>query len=199
MSTQQVLLDVRRQSLAAGFYAAGESLAVDLVDTIKLKATPVIDLLDGREEQFWSAHRALLPPIEVLPDPTEVRQLRAAMRSIFEARIDGRVADDEAVRLVNETASSSYPLPWLTQGRTVSAGTKAIGEGNPLLAAVARSAISAMAEADELRRCGSPRCSMFYVSASAARLWCSQTCGNRMRVQRSTAAQAEPRQSETGG
>lgn len=189
MSNHQTLLDVRRRSLAAGFYAAGESLAVDFVDTIKLKASPVIDLLDGRHESFWHAHQPLLPPVEAIPEREAVNELREAVRSVLEAVIDGVPAASEMVRRMNEAAASSLPVSAIEQTPTgQSLVVRSVGSGDPLLAAVARSAVLAFSQAHELRRCGSPRCSMLYLSHSTARLWCSHTCGNRMRVQRSTRA-----------
>lgn len=187
MSSHQALLEVRRRSITAGFYAAGESLAVDLVDTVKLKASPVIDLLDGRHESFWRAHQPLLPSGDAIPDPDETRELRTAIRALMDAALDGRDLDAEAVRRVNAAAEASVPVSLLREtpnGPVVV--DSAVGTGNPLLAAVARSAIDSLGRLSELRRCGSPRCSMLYVSASPARLWCSQTCGNRMRVARAT-------------
>lgn len=187
MSTPRTLRDVRRRSLAAGFYAAGESLAVDLVDTIKLRASPPRDLLDGRLEAFWSAHEALVAAPAGLPDEYAVRELRDVVRRVFEAALDGRAFETADIDLLNATATSSLPALWVEQ----SAGGAAVvhrhvGDGNPLLAAVARSAVFDLGRVDELRRCGSPRCSMLFVSDSSTRVWCSQACGNRMRVQRST-------------
>lgn len=186
MSTRAVLLEVRREALDAGFYAAGESLAVDFVDTIKLKKTPTVDLLEGRYESFWRSHRALLLGVQSDPPRESALALRAVVRSLFESAIDGAPLDAAMVQALNEAAGSSFTYSHMgqnTEGLFFVA--KAVGEGDPALAAVARSAISSLAQHNELRRCNSPRCSMLYVSRSAARLWCSNSCGNRMRVARS--------------
>ena len=173
MSTRTVLLAVRREALDAGFYAAGESLAVDFVDTIKLKKSPTVDLLDGRYELFWQSHEALLPGVQSYPPRASALALRAVVRSLFESAIDGAPLDAAMVRVLNEAAGSSFTYSHIEQTtKGLFFVTKAVGEGDPALAAVARSAISSLAQHDELRRCSSPRCSMLYISRSAARLWC---------------------------
>jgi predicted RNA-binding Zn ribbon-like protein len=186
VSSHAVLLDVRRRSLASGFYAAGESLAVDLVNTVKLKASPVLDLLEGRDDSFWADHGALLPSSGSTPQLDATRELRSAIRLLLEAGLDGREFDADAMRLVNTTAASSLPVGQLRPSNTGTRVTEvSVGAGDPLLAAAARSAIDSLSNLTAVRRCGSPRCSMLYVSESPARLWCSQTCGNRIRVARS--------------
>src|SRR5207244_9996570 len=57
------------------------------------------------------------------------------------------------------------------------------------LAAVARSAIELLARPsrERLRACANPVCVLFFVADNRRRLYCSESCGNRVRVARHAA------------
>ena len=62
--------------------------------------------------------------------------------------------------------------------------------GATALAAVARSAIELLGgpARNRLRRCGGPRCVLFFLATDPRQTWCSGACGNRARMARYQAA-----------
>ncbi|MHC5795143.1 CGNR zinc finger domain-containing protein [Lacisediminihabitans sp. FW035] len=182
----------------AGLVVAGEPLAVDLADTIKLAVEPQIDLIPdaARNGHFWGIEQSQLPEGAGVPDLRATQRLRAAIRRLFDAKVDGTPFDDDALELVNGLAASAVAHPELsTVGATAVSRVRWTAEtpGALSLAATARSAITVLtgADADRLRRCASPTCSMFFVALNAKRQWCTpEGCGNRERVARHARAAA---------
>ncbi|WP_394769629.1 CGNR zinc finger domain-containing protein [Lacisediminihabitans sp.] len=176
----------------AGLVVAGEPLAVDLADTVKMSFDPPLDLIGDarRNEAFWGIEQHQLPEGSGAPDLVSAQRLRAAIRTLFDAKVDGAPFDEEALRLVNELAAAAVAQPELsTTGTTTISRVRWVAEtpGALSLAVAARSAISVLtgSSADRLRRCASPTCSMFFVALNAKRQWCTpEGCGNRERVAR---------------
>jgi predicted RNA-binding Zn ribbon-like protein len=182
----------------AGLIVAGEPLAVDLADTIKTAVQPPLDLIPDaeRNELFWGIERDQLPEGAGVPDLLATQRLRAAIRRLFDAKVDGTSFDEEALQLVNGLAAAAVAQPELsTVDDTPISRVRWTAEspGSLSLAATARSAITVLtgAKADRLRRCASPTCSMFFVALNAKRQWCTpEGCGNRERVARHARAAA---------
>lgn len=176
----------------AGLVVAGEPLAVDLADTIKMAVEPPLDLIRdaGRNELFWRIEHPQLPEGAGAADLHDTHQLRAAIRLLFDARVDGAPLDPDALAIVNRVAAAAVAHPQLsaTGDRAVSqVQWTAESPGALSLAVAARSAIEVLTgpNADRLRRCASPTCSMFFVALNAKRQWCTpEGCGNRARVAR---------------
>jgi len=175
--------------LAAGFTVGGEGLAIDLVDTLKIAVHPHRDLLEppGRYDAFWRAHSDQLPTdTDALAPPRSTTiELRAAAREILGAALENRAAEPSAVRLVNDTALRAAPIPQLT---ATGVTWRPVGDGDLVLGAVALSVIDTVTvHRDQLRRCARPQCSMIFLTVGARRIWCSDGCGNRVRVARHAA------------
>ena len=115
-----------------------------------------------------------------LPDFLE---LRSCVRELLEGAIAGGSLPAEAVERLNET-SARVPRIALLQGGSVSL-TPIAGAGAPLvLARISWSAMELVGgpERDRLRRCGA--CGRYFVATRPDRVWCSDRCGNRIRVAR---------------
>jgi predicted RNA-binding Zn ribbon-like protein len=166
------------------------SVAVDLVDTMMLAVEPPVDLLDDGADAWWDLQSSRLPD-GASPDPVPSRRLRAALREVIEARIDGRAADPSAIDDLNSFADSVPSSPRLVAGegelRVITRWHPEHG-GNTRLAAIARDGISVLADPERssrLRRCANPECSMVFLAENSRRIWCTPNiCGNRARVAR---------------
>jgi predicted RNA-binding Zn ribbon-like protein len=176
----------------AGLVVAGEPLAVDLADTIKMAVDPPLDLIPNaqRNEVFWGVELPRLPEGAGTAELHGTYRLRDAIRLLFDAKVDGAPLDEAALDLVNEVAAAAIALPQLSWTRDVPVSHVRWSAENPgalSLAVAARSAIEVLTgpRADRLRRCASPTCSMFFVALNAKRQWCTPDgCGNRERVAR---------------
>lgn len=177
----------------AGFPMGGEPLAaLDLVDTLMTASEPARDLLDDdeRTRRWWDLQAARLPDS---PQPAggATLRLRAALRDLFDAQIEGRDARADSVSDVNAFAASVPTSPQLVttpNGPRVETRWHTEHGGNAILASIAREAIALLADPDQrakLRRCANPTCSMLFLAENKRRVWCSSTgCGNRARAAR---------------
>lgn len=190
MSTESIIH--KGAAREAGLVVAGEPLAVDLADTIKMAVDPPLDLIPNaeRNEAFWRVELPRLPENAGVADLHSTRRLREAIRRLFDAKVDGVALDEAALDLVNEVAAAAIAMPQLSWTRDVPVSRLRWSAENPgilSLAIAARSAIEVLtgSRADRLRRCASPTCSMFFVALNAKRQWCTPDgCGNRERVAR---------------
>jgi predicted RNA-binding Zn ribbon-like protein len=181
----------------AGFPMGGEPLvALDLADTLMTAVDPGQDLLASAERRgaWWHLQAARLPASAEQPEPAAVRRLRAAVRDLLDAHLEGRAPRPTSVEDVNAAAASVPTSPRLTypgvDGAAPEAGTRWHAEhgGNVALAYIAREAIGLLGAPEELarlRRCANPACSMLFLAETRRRQWCaSNVCGNRVRVAR---------------
>jgi predicted RNA-binding Zn ribbon-like protein len=174
-----------------GFPVGGESsIAIDLVDTIANAHTSPTDLLDRNPDGWWNLQSGRLPDSEV-PVLENTKRLRAVLRDVFEAAIDGRLAGGRAVDELNRFANSVQSSPRLVVDNDTAQSTTRwhiSRDGNPKLAAIAHDAIALLGDPvrrSQLRRCANPTCSMLFVAENPRRVWCaSNVCGNRARVAR---------------
>lgn len=177
----------------AGFPMGGEPVAaLDLVDTMMTSVRPPRDLIedDDRAQLWWELEAVRLPEGPRPPDGGAVR-LRAALREVFDAQVEGRPAPAEALSDVNAFAASvPTSVQLITSADGVLAQTRWHTEhgGNAKLASIAREAIVLMANTEQrqkLRRCANPTCSMLFLAENRRRVWCSSAvCGNRARAAR---------------
>jgi predicted RNA-binding Zn ribbon-like protein len=159
---------------------AGEPLAVDLANTVKMATEPPTELLGD-------AHR--LPDGAEPPSPGETVRLRAVVRSVLTSHLDDRPFDPEAIETLNAYAAGAPSSPQLavTADRAERHTTWGATGADLVLAAVARSVIDVVTgpDSERLRQCDSDACSMMFVATNARRRWCSSAvCGNRERVAR---------------
>lgn len=120
----------------------------------------------------------------------DFRDLRGSVRVLFLAAVAGDPLSHEAVGAVNE-ASAAVPTHVLLDVSDPWEPRAALGGGGgsrtaQILGAFARSAIGILGgpERARLRACPAPRCGRFFVATRADRVWCSNACGNRVRVAR---------------
>ena len=180
---------------AAGFPMGGEPLvALDLADTVMTVGEPVTDLIGtaAAGAAWWKVQARRLPPGPV-PDPAAVRRLRAAVRDLLDAHLQGRAPDPTSLEDVNATAASVPTSPRLVPGKE-GVGPRAERRwhtehgGNAALAMIAGETVTLLAtpqRLDLLRRCANPDCSMLFLAENKRRKWCTaNVCGNRIRVAR---------------
>jgi predicted RNA-binding Zn ribbon-like protein len=122
----------------------------------------------------------------------EFQSLRAAGRDVLDASVDRTALPVDAVELLNEV-SGRVPRTLVLdppQARNEPAAAKATAR---TLARVAWSTIELVGgpDRDRLRRCGS--CGDVFLATRADRVWCSNACGNRIRVARHHARRRSPR------
>src|SRR5262245_21622402 len=113
----------------------------------------------------------------------EFRELRSCLLDLFDAAIRQRPLPEDAVRRLNGTSARVPRVARLGDDGPSLAPTAA--SGAPLvLAEIAWSAIELLGGPDRerLRRCGA--CGTIFVATRPDRLWCSDRCGNRIRVAR---------------
>jgi predicted RNA-binding Zn ribbon-like protein len=180
----------------------GEPLvALDLADTLMTAVQPEQDLLAPADRRAaWWGLQATRLPASPAPDPAALRRLRAAIRDLLDAHLEGRAPLPTSVDDVNAVSASVPASPRLSysgasggsgaSGAAPEAGTRWHTEhgGNVALAYIAREAIGllgAPGELARLRRCANPACSMLFLAETTRRQWCaSNVCGNRVRVAR---------------
>lgn len=179
---------------AEAFILVGNSLSLDFVNTQSMREGTKIDSLRSDADLMkWaraaglevSAGRSRKPHAELDP---EIRRLRAAMRRLFEAYIDGRTPSQSDLLRLNALLSKPEPGPALIhRGGRFIREPRAIRDAHGVLARVAEDAARLLtaAERPALRRCAGERCVLLFLdrSRSNVRRWCSmEVCGNRAKV-----------------
>ena len=188
MSISLTLDDVQR----AGFPMGAEPLvALDLADTLMTVTTPSTDLIaDPERAEVWWGLQAVRLPRSPTPDAGATRQLRAALRDLFDAHLEGRAPERTSIDDLNAFAASVPTSPRLLGQDPSRRETRWHTEhgGNPALAAIASAAIELLGDESrlvELRRCANEDCSMLFLASNRRRVWCTANiCGNRARVAR---------------
>jgi predicted RNA-binding Zn ribbon-like protein len=191
MNIQLTSEDVQR----AGFPMGGEPLvALDLVDTEMLAVEPQVELFDSPETiaRWWALQASRLPQGPI-PDQAATRRLRAAVRDLFTAHLEGRAPRSTSIEDVNaiiSAAPTSLRMLGGDDGGPARVETRWHTElgGSAALAAIARETIELLTSPERLarlRRCANPTCSMLFLAENKRRQWCTANiCGNRARVAR---------------
>ncbi len=178
---------------AAGFPMGGEPLSVDLADTIVTVTDPRTDLLADSEActRFWELQHLRLPDGWRVPSLAATRDVRDAIRQLFDDTYAKVGLDSRALEIVNRSsarASTSLEASQVDAGLERVEHWRAESPTALPLAAAARSAIGILTDpagVERLRRCANPGCSMLYVNGDIRRQWCTPNiCGNRARVAR---------------
>src|SRR5918994_656980 len=117
--------------------------------------------------------------------------LRASIRELLDASIDGGPLPAEAVERLNE-ASARVPRVMRLAPDGAADIPLSAGPTPLLLARVAWSAIELLSDPDRYRprRCGA--CGSYFQATRSDRMWCSNACGNRTRVARHHARRRVP-------
>lgn len=173
--------------------APGEdrSSALALVNTeFTLRGTTMDLLADGPAANRWLADHSPTTPDGVSEQEVQrLRDLRAAVRAAFTARITGERPDPLALLTLNAAAAAVPRAPqvlWAEHGpkRTwmmISLDAPQLAE-----AALAEDAIDVLTGplATSLRSCDAHGCVRLFLQDHGRRRWCSNTCGDRVRVAR---------------
>lgn len=124
-------------------------------------------------------------------DLPAARELRAALKEVFQARIHGQPARRKALAVINRHLANHCTQEVLRTtgdgvGFELAPSVKALSV-SALLASLAHEGARLLASphAEQLRHCGNPDCILIFVDTSRShrRRWCSMdTCGNRAKV-----------------
>jgi predicted RNA-binding Zn ribbon-like protein len=189
--------DIERQSMPSDtFPALGEPLALELANTLFTDGATLLDALTTpdaltRWVEANSGRIDARPPRRPGPyDLERARELRATIRALLAAAVDGGAPSYTAVRRLNELAAMAPFTPrlhWPASGRpTARLSLSRDGRADALLALLAQSAIDVLggSGAGRVRRCQAPGCGNYFVKDHPHQVWCSPSCGNRARVAR---------------
>lgn len=174
------------------FPRRGGPPAVDLVNTeIVLRGKPGDLLGDDDAVAAWltfERERLELSECAQSPSLEEIHRLRAALRRTFTAIVGGDPPPGQALEEINAAAGREpigLALEWddAPRVRTRDGGGELPTDG---LAALGRSAVTFLAGPDQarLRKCGNPRCVLFFLASNRRQHWCSEACGRRVRIAR---------------
>jgi predicted RNA-binding Zn ribbon-like protein len=180
-------------STSTGVAGEEASSALALVNTRHLRSgQPVDQLADLAWAAEWLAERGLVPRGTRLPDPDTARlvALREAVRGLFAARAGQRTPDAGDVATLNAALAAATVVPALTwdeagphQSEQALAAAGPFATGAALLA---RDALRVLTDpaGPELAPCGAHGCIRWFLRTHAARQWCSDRCGDRVRAAR---------------
>jgi predicted RNA-binding Zn ribbon-like protein len=192
--------------------APGEdvSSALALVNTRHVRGGAAVEVLrDPEAARRWLTERSLLPPdsaaavaaeVDVDVDlgvdsvdtvDTRLRALREAIRALFAARFAGGQPGDADVALVNAALLRAPLIPVLTWDACGPRGGQwrldvAADPVDVALARIAADALAVLTAADspEVAPCAAHGCIRWFLRTHAARQWCSNRCGDRVRAAR---------------
>jgi predicted RNA-binding Zn ribbon-like protein len=189
--------EIERQAAPSDTYpTVGEPLAIQLVNTLFTDGGRPLDALTTpaaltRWLQTNADRIDTAPPRKLgTPDLQRARELRAVIRPLLAAVVDGDPAPAAMVRRLNQLAALTpftKRLHWPAGGTPKAELSPSVSDRvDALLALVAQDAIDVLggSGAGRLRRCEAPGCICYYVKDHPRREWCSPTCGNRVRVAR---------------
>jgi predicted RNA-binding Zn ribbon-like protein len=170
-------------------------LALALANTaadVDVLATPaeLTDWLSGNQVALGSVDD------EVALRLADFRSLRNAIRGAMSARLRGVSPSADALRALNEASAAVPTAPALEDSRSgpvrVERVTASPSRTVQILATIARSAIELLGgpDHDRLRLCPATRCGKAFLASRGRQVWCSASCGNRMRVARHHARRA---------
>ncbi|RLU84925.1 hypothetical protein CTZ27_26595 [Streptomyces griseocarneus] len=163
-----------------------------LVNTeLNLPSGPYDGLTDPAATDDWLARKGLVDhgTRTDARQTARLRDLRTALRGLFEARVAGARPTRESLDRVNEAlaaAPGTRALGWAADGPCPVVRP---APGDPVDAALTRLAedgadLLTGPEARKIATCAAPGCTRMFLRSHAARRWCSDRCGNRVRATR---------------
>ncbi len=160
-------------------------LAVEFID---IRLGP--DLDDSGATARWLYHRGIRSqPTGV--ELAELALLQSTADHLLRTAVTGEAPSAGAVDHLNACSSAAAVAPqlnWPINGRPRMWLSTSGDSGAHVLGVIARSVIELLTgERARLRVCEAHGCRRIYLSASARRRWCSDACGNRVRVARHAA------------
>ncbi|MGW1076961.1 CGNR zinc finger domain-containing protein [Streptomyces sp. NPDC002537] len=172
----------------------GEDLfsSLALVNTeLNLPSGPYDGLTDPAAADAWLARKGLVSrgTHTDAHQTARLRGLRTALRDLFQARVAGAHPEPGSLDRINDALAASpgtRALGWSADGPYPLTRS---GPGDPVDAALTRLAedgadLLTGAEAKKIAICGAPGCTRLFLRSHAARRWCSDRCGNRVRATR---------------
>jgi predicted RNA-binding Zn ribbon-like protein len=177
------------------------SCALALVNTSHMRSGQPADLLAGPAQAAgWLAGRGLLPRGTPLSDPDTARlaALREAIRGLFSARAGQRAPAAGDVATLNAALAAAAVTPALTWDEAGPHQTEqapaAAGAFPAAIARLARDALRVLTDpaGPEPAPCGAHGCVRWFLRTHAARQWCSDRCGDRVRAARHYARHHSP-------
>ena len=151
--------------------------------------TPLERLPDLGALGSWLEHHALTPEAEpTAADLAAVRQIRAALRELAAARVEGRTPHPAAFDTVNAALARSAKAPrHIVVPDPIEPGyvRRRVPDVDAALTLIIEQAIDAMSstEAAYLRECEEASCRELFLDSTGRRRWCSTpACGIRARV-----------------
>ncbi|MFF9478763.1 CGNR zinc finger domain-containing protein [Streptomyces sp. NPDC014733] len=188
-------MDAARRHPPPRTVAPGEDshLSLALINTAFPRPSgPFDELSDAGAARAWLVGRDLLAPEVACGEPESARlcALREALRALFEALIEEAAPGAEALESVNAALAQApgvRTVHW-TDGVGLVVAERRPG-ADPVAAALSRLAEDGVdllsgGEAGKLARCGARGCVRLFLRSHAARRWCSDRCGNRVRAAR---------------
>jgi len=148
------------------------------------------DLDDAGATSRWLFHRGIRSD-PAPADLAELARLQSTADHLLRTAVTGEAADAGAIDHLNACSAAAAVAPqlnWPVNGRPRMWLSTSGDSGAHVLGVIARSVIELLAgERARLRVCEAHGCRRVYLSASARRRWCSDACGNRVRVARHAA------------
>jgi len=158
-----------------------------------LERLPDLDALSS-----WLERHALAPEREpTVADLAAVRQIRAALRELAAARVEGRTPHPSAFDTVNAALARAAKAPrHIVVPDPIEPGyvRRRIPDVDAALTLIIEQAIDAMSstEAAYLRECEEATCRELFLDSTGRRRWCSTpACGIRARVRAHRARQRD--------
>ncbi|GAA3159271.1 CGNR zinc finger domain-containing protein [Streptomyces ramulosus] len=171
----------------------GSHVSLALINTaFALPSGPFEELSDAAAAHAWLTGRELIAPEVAVGarEMTQLHALRETLRALFEARIDGTTPGSRVLESVNAAlarAPGVRTVRWV-EGAGLVAAERRSGAGGvgAALSRLAEDGVDLLTggEAGKLSRCGARGCVRLFIRSHAARRWCSDRCGNRVRAAR---------------
>jgi len=175
------------------FVFLGNNAALDFINTEIVSHGEPLDLLQDAADFIRWADAAGFDLKSKLSaeDLSAVKQLRSALKDLFQARMDRRNAGRGALATVNRHLGN-HATHEILQIRASSGDFELVPDNmassaTALLARLAYegAALLTSPQASQLKHCGNPECVLIFLDTSRnqQRRWCSMdTCGNRAKV-----------------
>lgn len=162
-----------------------------LVNSLHHSRTGAVDHVTSPQELGeWLSWRSLVArdAAPTAADLAAAQALRAAVRELLLAAIEGRTPERRALATVND-ASAAAPaadqLRWDPSGPRRMRSAAGATDVQRALAALAEDAIGLVSERrDDLIACEAPGCVRLLLKDHPRRHWCSTRCGDRVRASR---------------
>ncbi len=171
-------------------------LALEFIDRDSDEA-----MTDARSATIWLGERRIR---SALPAGSEqaLGLLRNAIADALRSAAAGTEPAPTSLERLNAASAAAPAAPqvnWASGSRPRSWMTTNASPEQHVLALLARSAIELLAgdRLDQLTACAAPGCGRLFLATNSRRLWCSMSCGNRVRVARH-ASRARTQRPATG-